>query len=233
MGRARHFPGDNLADCDLSIYLFLDQVFYLFIYLLSFLKSSCWLSLTHAQETSLLPPPFPPQLSANAEDAGKRGELPTWPKGTPRTPSGRSRSNNWMPRRRDTRHGRRRRRWQRMPERNATRRPRTPIESLIKSSKSPFLSLFLLLSSFIFLFPSPYLFYLRGSYLLGQAHPTDRSTKSFAEVTAPIPSHGMFPPLPFPSLPSLPLPSLFIGMLASFSCFSLALLLSSPFLQYT
>ena len=31
--RARHAPGDNLADCDLSIYLFLDQVFYLFIYL--------------------------------------------------------------------------------------------------------------------------------------------------------------------------------------------------------
>ena len=71
--RARHVPGDNLADCDLSIYLFLDQVFYLFIYLLSFLKSSCWLSLTHAQEPSLLPPPSPPQLSANAEDAGKRG----------------------------------------------------------------------------------------------------------------------------------------------------------------
>ena len=142
-----------------------------------------------------------------------------------------------MPRRRDTRHGRRRRRSQKMPERNATRRPRTPIESLIKSSQVSLLSYLSsfsspLSSSFSL---SPYLFYLRGSYLLGQAHPTDRSTKSFAEVTAPIPSHGMFPPLPFPPLPfpSLPLPSLSIGMIASSSCFSLALLLSSPLLQYT
>ena len=37
--RARNFPGDNLANCDLSIYLFLDPVIYLFIiYLLSFLN---------------------------------------------------------------------------------------------------------------------------------------------------------------------------------------------------